>query len=200
MDDYEKTRVTLLQRIRAENDEQPWEEFIDIYSPFIYAVIRKMNISQHDAEDLTQHVLLLLWKKLPGMDLAGINKFRNWIAAVTKNAVIDYIRKRSRDADKLEQAARSADLAFLNSINVPDIDGVVQAQWMIHITNLALKNIRPLFSARAIEVFQLSLQGLSIQEIAERLSIAEKSVSQMKSRVKKRLIGEVELLRGEIER
>ena len=100
----------------------------------------------------------------------------------------------------MEQATRSADLAFLNSINVPDIDGVVQAQWMIHITNLALKNIRPLFSARAIEVFQLSLQGLSIQEIAERLSIAEKSVSRMKSRVKKRLIGEVELLRGEIER
>lgn len=198
-DTYEHTRATLIKRIHDKHDEPSWDEFIGIYGKFIYAIIRKMNISEHDAEDLTQHVLVNLWEKLPELDLTAIKRFRNWIATITKNSVIDYIRKQTREAKKLEQAAQDENLAYLKSIRLPEIDRIAKTQWQIHVTNLALENIKPLFSKHALEIFRLSLQGRSIDEIAAMLELKGKTVSQLKSRVKRRLTEEIEHLRKELE-
>jgi RNA polymerase sigma factor (sigma-70 family) len=198
-DTYGNTRVTLIKRIHDKHDEQSWDEFVGIYGRFIYAVVRKMNVSEHDAEDLTQQMLVNLWQKIPELDATEIKRFRNWIASITRNFVIDYFRKQSRETKKIERASQEDNLDHLKSIRLPEIDAIVQNQWRIHITSLAMENIKPLFSANALEVFQLSLKGKSVEEIATELGLKEKSVSQLKSRVKKRLTEEVERLREELE-
>ncbi len=60
-----KTRESLLEKVKDQTDEQSWEDFVYYYSPFIYSVIRGMNISHHDAEEIVQMVLLKSWNKLP---------------------------------------------------------------------------------------------------------------------------------------
>ena len=69
----------------------------------------------------------------------------------------------------------------------------------IHITNLALENIKPFFSGHALDVFQLSLEGMSIGDIATRLDLKERSVSRLKTRVKTRLTLEIERLCSELD-
>ncbi len=115
-----------------------------VYRRYIYAIIRSTNISEHDTEDLLQQVLINLWNNLPKMDYDKINRFRSWLSTVTKNCVTDFIRKRIRDANRLEKASKDDTLTYLKSIRLPEIDTIVEREREIHLTNLALENIAQL--------------------------------------------------------
>ena len=122
MHDSFKTRKTLIQRVKNQQDEASWEEFTEAYNKFIYSLIRNMNISEHDADDLSQQVLFTLWKKISTWDMEKGARFRSWIAVITKNCVIDFIRKQKNDALRLEKAAQDENNAYLNAIRLPEIE------------------------------------------------------------------------------
>jgi RNA polymerase sigma factor (sigma-70 family) len=198
-EDPNRTRATLIQRVRNQRDEASWEDFTRIYRNYIYAVVRGMGMNESDAEDITQQVMLSLWNKLPDIDVEKIRRFRSWLSTVTKNVVLGYIRSRTRETNRIHKAKHDEDLAYLNTIRLPDIDKIAEQEWKRHITNLALQNVEPLFSGRAVEVFRLSLDGLDIQTVAEKLGLQENSVYRLKNRVKQRLVQEIEQLRQDLE-
>jgi len=199
MEDQYRTRETLIQRVQNRHDEQSWEEFVCVYRRYIYAIIRSMNINEHDTEDILQQVLINLWNSLPKMDYTRINRFRSWLSTVTKNCVTDFIRKRTRDAQRLEKAARDETLTYLRTIRLPEIGKIAEREWEIHLTNMAMENIESFFSGKAVDVFRLSLKGLSVEDIARELNLKENSVYRLKNRVKDRLIQEINRLRQELE-
>ncbi|MEI6892853.1 MAG: sigma-70 family RNA polymerase sigma factor [Pontiella sp.] len=198
-EDQYQTRASLIQRVQNQQDEQSWEEFVQVYRRYIYAIIRSMNISEHDTEDILQQVLINLWNSLPKMDYEKINRFRSWLSTVTKNCVTDFIRKRTREAKRLERAGQDDTLTYLKAIRLPEIDQIAEREWEIHLTNLALENIEPLFSGKAVDAFRLTLKGKNVEEIAAELDLKENSVYRLKNRVKERLIQEIRHLRDELE-
>ncbi len=197
--DPNRTRITLIQRVKNQHDEGSWEDFVRIYRGYIYSIVRRMNISDHDAEDLVQQLMFHMWNKLPNTDVEQIRRFRSWLSTITKNFVTDFIRKRVREAKRLEKAEQDATLSYLKAIRLPEIDRIAEKEWKLHITNLALDNIESLFSGQAIQVFRLSLQGLEVKAIADQLDLQENSVYRLRNRVKKRLVLEIEQLREELE-
>jgi len=198
-EDQNRTRITLIQRVKNQQDEASWEDFVQTYRNYVYSIIRRMNISDHDAEDLVQQLMLHMWNKLPNTDVEQIRRFRSWLSTITKNFVTDFIRKRVREAKRLEKAEQDVTLSYLKAIRLPEIDRIAEMEWKLHITNLALDHIAPLFSGQAIQVFRLSLDGLEIKAIADQLDLQENSVYRLRNRVKKRLILEIEQLREELE-
>lgn len=199
MDDQYNTRATLIQRVQNQHDDASWDEFVRVYRRYIYAIIRSMNISEHDTEDILQQVLINLWNGLPKMDYRKIKRFRSWLSTVTKNCVTDFIRKRTREANRLEKAGKDDTLTYLKTIRLPEIDNIAEREWEIHLTNLALENIEPLFSGKAVDAFRLTLEGKEVAEIAKLLDLKENSVYRLKNRVKERLIQEIRHLREELE-
>lgn len=199
MEDQYQTRATLIQRVQNQHDEKSWAEFVRVYRRYIYAIIRSMNISEHDTEDILQQVLINLWNSMPKMDYNKINRFRSWLSTVTKNCVTDFIRKRSREANRLEKAGQDDTLTYLKAIRLPEIDDIAEREWEVHLTNLALENIEPLFSGKAVDAFRLTLQGKSVEQIAVELDLKDNSVYRLKNRVKERLIQEIRHLRDELE-
>ena len=199
MEDPYQTRITLIKRVKNPNDETSWEDFISVYKGYIYTIVRNMNISEHDAEDITQQVTLKLWKKLPEIDLTKIRRFRSWLSTTTKNCAIDFIRKRTNEAQRLEKAKRERTMAYLKTISLPESENSIEQDWKIYLVNLALKNISPLFSGHAIAVFRLSMAGVDTETIAKELNIQKKSVARLKLRVKNRLTIEIDRLKTELE-
>lgn len=193
------TRQTLIRRIQDRGDDEAWEEFLQIYRRYIYAIIRNMNISKDDADDLVQLVSIKLLDSCSKQDMSEIRRFRSWLSTLTRNCVIDFVRKRSLDAERFEAAAKEDAMAYLKDIRLPDIERIAEREWGIHLANMALENIRPLFSGKAIKVFQLSLDGMDVPQIAREMELKENSVYRLKNRVKARLIIEVEELRKELE-
>ena len=197
MNDHYKTRQTLIQRMKAGRDDKSWDEFLQIYRPYIYTVIRNMNIASHDADDLVQQVMLKLWKHIQTYNEE--KRFRSWLSSITANCVKDFIRKSAQNAERLEEAAKDERLSYLYAIPLPDIDRIAEREWGIYITNLALERVGELFSGKAIQVFMKSLQGVSVEQIAQQMELKENSVYRLKNRVKERLTQEIEQLRQELE-
>lgn len=199
MNDPYKTRQTLIQRVKESQDERSWEEFISTYQPYIKAIVRNMNIVEHDAEDIVQQVMLKVWKNIGELENDPNKRFRSWLGTTTANCVRDFIRKRRSDMARLEKASRDETLSYIDSIRLPEIDRIAEQRWGVHIFNLALDRIEGLFSGKAIQVFLFSLEGLSVEEIARKLKLKENSVYRLKNRVKERLALEIKHLREELE-
>ena len=129
MDDQYKTRQTLIQRMQETQDEQSWEEFLQAYQPYIQAIVRNMKISEHDADDIVQQVMLKVWKNIATIENDPNKRFRSWLSTVTANCVKDFVRKRKLDAARLEKAAQDSTLAYLDAIRLPDIEDIAERRW-----------------------------------------------------------------------
>ena len=199
MSDIYKTRLTLLKKIQDKDDQHAWQEFIDIYKKYIYAIIREVGIPAHDVEDILQRIMLSLWKRLPEMDAEEIRRFRSYLGKMTQNAIYEYMRQKGQRAQRLEKASNDPELGYSKSTDLPEINEIAQREWEQYLTNMALENISQQFSGNAIEVFKLSMQGLDLDKIAEKLDVKAHSVYRLRSRVKERLIQEIKCLRSELE-
>ena len=192
-----KTRVTLIERIKQRYDESAWREFAEIYRGYIYAVIRNLKLSEHDAEEIHQRVMVKLWEKLPSLDTSEIRRFRSYLAGVVKNEVKQFMRSRTRRQNRETLVAEDEGDGF-ETIRLPEIEAIAEAEWKIHLTNVALQNIAKDFSKTALEVFRLSIEGVSPDEIAERTGVARGFVATLKTRVKVRFFQEIEQLRADL--
>ena len=194
------TRITLIQRAMKQEDEQAWREFVDVYKNFIYVIIRKMRVKEAAREDILQQVLVKIWQKLPAFEYdKNRAKFRTWIGTITRNTVVEYIRKQVSINKKHESAAYEKSLSYLNSITQPEIEQLAEHEWKLYLTNLAMAKVKNFFSGKALEAFNMSIEGIPNEEIAEQLDLKISSVYLLKSRVKKRLRDEIKHLRDELE-
>lgn len=192
------TRRTLIQRVKNQHDEPSWEEFARVYRGYIYTVIRNMGVAESDRDELVQRTLIKLWKKLPEIDVEHSGRFRGWLSTLTKNCVIDFIRQNQR-RDRLREKAADQERIDRVATIAPDIERVSEDAWKQHLASMALDHIEPHFSGKAIRVFRMSLRGMDAAQIAAELNIQETSVYRLKTRVKARLIDEIQRLREELE-
>ena len=82
----EPTSTSLLLRAQTGHDAAAWEQLVGMYQPFIYRWLRRHSASHQDAEDLTQQVLAILVRELPGFSHSGRpGAFRSWLRATTAN-------------------------------------------------------------------------------------------------------------------
>jgi len=197
-DEY-KTSITLLQRVQNQQDEESWNEFIETYKRFLYSVIRRMNITAHDADDLVQDIFVKVWEHMPNFNYDSSKLFRNWLCTVTRNKVLAFIKSKQAYLRKMDTIKHEEITSYLSTINLPEIEEIAAEEWEVFISNQAMKNISGQFSGKALEVFDIILKGKSIEEVAEDMGLKENSVYRLKNRVKAALMSEIASLRHELE-
>jgi len=194
-----KTSKTLLQKIKDNHDDRSWEEFVFYYRDFIFNVIVKMNISHHDAEDITQRVLIKLWKTLPQFNYQPEKgRFRGWLCRITGNEVKDFFRAKGRTPvvdleDQDEQDALTDRLT-----NLPEIENIAKEEWRTYVSKLAWSNIVDTIDPKTAECFLMFARGQSIKEIVEKLGVAESTTYVYKKRVQDKLRNEIIRLNNEL--
>ena len=191
MTEFDHTRQTLIERIRDQYNEPAWEEFVQIYESYIYAIIRRMGISAEDSKDIHQDIILNIWKKLPEYRKKPDTRFRGWLSTITSNSVKYFLRSKANLNKKHDNFGLNQNEDSESS----DLEKIANEEWEIFLTNKALENIESTFSGKGIDVFKKSLEGKSIPDIASDMNIEESSVYQLRARVKRSLIKEVSRLR-----
>jgi RNA polymerase sigma-70 factor (ECF subfamily) len=197
-----QTRHTLLQRACDRSDEAAWAEFAGYYRDFIYMVVHKMGIKHPDSDDLVQASFLKIWKNIDRFKKDdGSATFRTWLSTMIRNLVINHINQRKGSTAKQQMMEDNRNLLpeFLSPLSESEVDKMIQNEWQAYIVNLAMQNIRTLFSERAIEIFSQLLDGADINTISVRYGIEENSVHKLKNRVKNRLIEEIQRVREDLE-
>jgi RNA polymerase sigma factor (sigma-70 family) len=192
------TRATLLERVRLQHDEKSWEEFVFYYRHFIYIIARRLNIRHHDAEEITQAVLLKLWNKLPEFDYDKTSRFRSWLYLVTKNTVRDFCRKQTRNNELQDKAGTSELWDLGNQISEHQIEEIAEKEWENYIFNIALTNITPHFSEKIIAIFKRLVVGDLPKPLSQELDIPANTIAVYKKRVMTKLKDEVSRLKREL--
>jgi len=186
------TRKSLLMRACDQQDYNAWEDFISLYKKFIFHILNKMLVNKSDIEDLSQQTLIQLWKKLPQYDHSQ-GKFRSWLSMVVRSLVLNYWRSQKSDTNKNVKFFNDVE-ANSSAVKSSDLDQMIESEWKLYLVNTALENLSQNFTGQAIDVFKLSLEGLSNNQISERLEIKLDSVKVLKSRVRGKCINEIERL------
>jgi RNA polymerase sigma-70 factor (ECF subfamily) len=74
-------------------DQSALAELYDRYSSVVYAVALRVLGDTGAAEDVLQEVFLQLWRN-PGAFDAARGNLASWLAVITRNRAIDFLRKR----------------------------------------------------------------------------------------------------------
>ena len=138
-----------------------WDELVSEHSWRVYRWAYRLTGNQHDAEDLTQDVFVRVFRSLstyrPG-------SFEGWLHRITTNLFLDGVRKRSRQ----RTVALSPEAAESVVDRDPDPAQRVADTAIYADMQQALDALGQDFSAA---VLIADVEGLSYEEIADRLDI-----------------------------
>ncbi|WDE97594.1 sigma-70 family RNA polymerase sigma factor [Lentisphaera profundi] len=190
------TRYTLIQRAQNSPDNDTWEEFIQAYSKFIYYMLHQMQVPKSLVDDLAQEIILNLWSKL-SMYAKEKGKFRSWLTRVIRNSATDSLKKEQRYNKRQENASEVLEL--LESMSESDFEQIIDREWRAHMIKLTLDSLSDQLSETAIEVFKLSMEQVSTDDIAEKMDITPASVYTLKNRVKEKFTRRLKHFVAELE-
>jgi len=196
MKEHKPTRYTLLQRACDLNDAQAWEEFVEYYRCFILYILRKLGVAAGDVEDVAQQILLALTRDLPGYDPSR-SRFRSWLSQVIRNAAFSYFRKQKNQKKRIQIFGVEQRIDAEGQPS--EIDQRIELEWTTYIAQLAMERVRNVFQGKAVEVFELGLDGLSAAEVAEQTDLKVSSVYTFRKRVKKQLFLEIRAIVSDLE-
>jgi RNA polymerase sigma factor (sigma-70 family) len=108
----------LVARCRA-GDQSAWRALIERHAPLVNGILRGgFRLEVHDAEDAFQEVFTRLYMRLSS--IREDQALRGWIAQVTRNVALDWLRRSSReiasgeplDEHAFEEPLRAVDQAL----------------------------------------------------------------------------------------
>lgn len=178
------TRRTLLSRLRDLGDDEGWREFFDTYWRFIYNVAHKAGLSDADAQDLVQDVLVSLTKKMPGFHYdPARGKFKAFLMLVVRSRLAEFWRN---GAQARERTVPLNPEAVDNASASADLELVWDEEWRRTMRETALERVQRQVSARQFLIFDLAIvRQRPVEEITRALEINVAQVYMAKMRVKR---------------
>ena len=173
--------IKLINRC-LKKDKKAWDLFVQKYSKLIYWAIRKRSAassfecSQDDVDCIFQEVFLSILEDNKLVQLKDAKAITGWLAIITFNKTVDFMRRRIRDRGRL-----IPDIPVLSSSNFE--------QELLHRDLLdVISNIINMLSCKEKIIISLNLlKGRTHKEIAGIMNISVNTVSTTIARTKEKL-------------
>ncbi len=196
MENY-NTSQTLLYRLQESGSEQDWIRFNQEYRPFIYSLVAKFSINNEDCEELTQDVLIKIWKALPDfLYLKKRCRFRTWLAKVTRNTSLNFLNS-AKNRRSQDQVTSEDNMLLLGCSG--ELDEREEKEWQLFITRKAWTNIQDKFSSDHLEIYAKMLKGTSATTLAEQFKLEVNSVYKYRKRIQAAMNRELRALESELD-
>lgn len=157
-----KDDAFLIEQAR-QGDQGAFVCLVTRYQKFVYNLALGQTGHHHDAEEITQITFCKVWQGLPSFQ--GRSAFSTWLYRLTINASLDFLRKQ-----QTHQTDLSLDDPDLPP--VPDRAPTPEAVFAARERRNALQQAMTQLSEPFREILLLrEAEGLSYQEIAQRLHI-----------------------------
>jgi RNA polymerase sigma-70 factor (ECF subfamily) len=185
------TSVSFLDRLRSRPDDRSWQRFVGLYTPLIRGWLRRQGVRADQAEDLTQEVLSVVVKELPGFRHdRRRGAFRCWLRTITVHRLRNFWR-----SQRQQPLARGGGAVEERLRQLEDPDSTLSRRWDEehdrHVLRRLLELIEPEFSANIWQAFRrVGLQGERATDVGNALGMTVNAVLLAKSRVLRRLRAE----------
>lgn len=181
------TSLSLLHQVRSTDDQAAWSRFFDLYVPFISHWGRRAGLSEADAADLSQDVLILLLAELPRFEYSpDRGRFRGWLRTVTVNRCRDRQRLKAIPTVNVDsQISQFEDSKAGNQF--------WEIEYRQHLVSRALQLMKSDFETRVWQAaWKQIVDERPATEVAAELGISQASAWQARSRVLRRLREELQ--------
>jgi RNA polymerase sigma-70 factor (ECF subfamily) len=185
------TRWSLLSRLKDAADADSWQEFFDTYWRLIYAVAVKAGLTDAEAQEVVQEVVIGVAKKMPEFRCdPAAGSFKAWLLQVTRRRIVDQFRKRqpwsptqpprgpgtpAGTAPKPE-ANGTAHTSTIERVPDPggyDLEATWEGEWKQHLLDRALAQVKRSADPEQFQMFDLHVRlGLSAKEVARKLEVS----------------------------
>jgi len=175
-----------LKRVRK-HDPAAWDELVAWAGPLVFSWCGQASLGKEDREDVFQEVFLKVYRGLQAFQYGRPGQsFRGWLLIITRNAIIDFARRRLQEplvAGYVEYQA----LLDNASERLPDSEA--DSPTARHVTiRRALDLLHKQFSEENWKAFwRTAVDGLTATEAGKELGMDPAAVRKAKSRVLARL-------------
>lgn len=153
------------------------ESWIAEYRGAVWKIARAYTLTAEDCQDLTQEILLQIWRSLP--QFQGGASASTWVYRVALNTALGYRRK------ERHRRSRQQPLFDLNEVAGPEPESSVAVGDRETVERLyaAIRQL-PKYDAALVLLY---LDGLSYRQMSEVVGISESNVGVKLNRAKKAL-------------
>jgi RNA polymerase sigma-70 factor (ECF subfamily) len=189
------TRRSLVLRLRNLDDQAAWAEFVEIYEPLVYRVLRNKGIQDADARDLCQDVFRAVASAIARWDPdPAKGSFRGWLFRIARNLMINFLSAQRRNP---RGTGSTSVHEFLEA--QPAADAEVEAEFATEFRRRAFRwaagQVKREFTEATWQAFwRTGVDNRPIAEVARELGLSVGAVYIARSRVLARLRNRVEQL------
>lgn len=184
------TDASLLAHVQAD-DARAWEQFVELYGPLLYSWARRGGLTNEDAADVTQESFLAIARAISRFDPRTPNgSLRGWLWTIVGNKIRDLQRERppaaglgGTDFQRLVQSWPE---------EPPSDDEPESAAQTRALFQRALAQVQAEFEPKTWDAFwRVVVGGQATDAVAADLGLSPNGVRQAKSRVLRRLRGQI---------
>ncbi len=192
------TRASLLLRVRDPQDHEAWVEFVTLYEPVTYRLLRRNGLQDADARDVMQELFLAVSRNIDRWDPAKeAGSFRGWLRRVGRNLVINWLKQRDRRLTRSGGSGLQAVFDMLPAGDGPE-SAEVDRELRRALFQRAAEQVRSEVQPATWQAFwETSVVGASPAVAAKRLGMAVGAIRVAKCRVLARLRAAVNSLEQE---
>ncbi len=182
------TSNSLLYKLSQPEFGSSWNRFVELYTPMLFYWSLRTGLSEADAEDLVQDVLLVVFAKVRSFDRRRDGSFRKWLQVVTLNKARERFRRRSlsiiRSDGEFDPLSDVADRST--------IDEFWEVEYRGQLVHRAMQIMQSEFEPKTWRAcWEHVVQERPAKEVAEELGLTTNQVWVYSSRVLKRLKDEL---------
>lgn len=152
----------------SKGDEQAFESLFLHYFPRIKGFISGILQNEEEAEDISQDIFVSMWQNKDR--LTGIENLNAYLFRIAKNTVFRHIERSLLFRDYQQQQAEHSSFS---SVNNETIEEEIYAKELEYLISVAVEKM----PSQRKQIYKMSrMEGLSNDEIAERLVISKRTV------------------------
>ena len=189
-DSRNETKSSFINRLRG-HEKQAWNALVDEYTPDLYRMCRQSGLRKEDACDIVQLVLTRVFRKIGDFDRIRKGSFRRWLKMITRNAVVDFTRKRKRRPPLARGGTEARQFFESIKLETGTISSVVATPKKSEVCQLIDKNRRRFGPTTWSAFWQLVIEGRTMMEVSKSLNLRPGAVRQAKYRVMQALRAEL---------
>lgn len=186
------TSPTLLLRFRQGPNQEAWDRFVFLYTPFLmHVLVHHLNMREQDVGDVLQQIFLRLHKALPNFTYgAKRGKFRGYLRKVCFTQFSNWWKKHKNQR-------RLAGDGELSGLEDSSAAAELTRKWDEEHDCFLVRRARELMEAEFQPTtwkacWEFVYKGRPAKDIADELGITENAVFLAKFRVTRRLKEELE--------
>jgi RNA polymerase sigma factor (sigma-70 family) len=198
-DHTNRTRPSLLNRLKNWEDQTSWKEFYDLYWRLVYSAAAKAGLTHTESQDVVQETFAALAKTMEEFQYDPEHgSFKGYLLKNTQWKIIDQFRKRKDHL--LVHPDRTPKTGTATVAKIPDpaslrLEEVWDEEWRNNLFTAAVDRIKEQVKPRHFQVFELHVvKKWPVKKVATTCGISSPAVHLIKHRVSRLVRKEIKLL------